>query len=90
MNNLTINAQIGRKIGFLGILQFYAKGFTFKNEICLPVEKIDITAFKAEGFSYATCKPLKPPQDFPYMPTDPLLHDCFDIHSKKIVLLFTT
>ena len=65
------------------MLQFYVKGFTFKNRICLPVEKIEITAFKAEGFSYATCKPLKPPQDFPYMPTDPLLQDWFDIHSKN-------
>ena len=39
----------------------------------LPVENNDITAFKAGGCSKATCKPLNPPHDFPYIPTDPLL-----------------
>ena len=50
--------------------------------IILPVEYRDITAFKASGFLKATCRPLNPPQDLPYMPTFPLLQDCADTHPR--------
>ena len=49
----------------------------------LPVENNDITAFKAGGCSKATCKPLNPPHDFPYIPTDPLLQGWEEIQARK-------
>ena len=49
----------------------------------LPVENNDIMAFKAGGCSKATCKPLNPPHDFPYIPTDPLLQGWEEIQARK-------
>ena len=40
-------------------------------------------AFKAGGCSKATCKPLNPPHDFPYIPTDPLLQGWEEIQARK-------
>ena len=54
-----------------------------QTDMILPVENNDIMAFKAGGCSKATCKPLNPPHDFPYIPTDPLLQGWEEIQARK-------
>ena len=79
--NLIINVHSGSTMEVLSVVGGWYLVRYLEYVGYVAANYVEITAFRAGGFSAATCRQLKPPQEMPIMPTLPFDQGCAVIQS---------